>query len=124
LADGDLLSRIILNLLDNAIKFTPINGEIRITSEWVAGSEHVVIVVADNGPGIPKSEQARIFEKFAQVDQGLGRGKASVGLGLAFCRLAAEAQGGRIWVESEPGQGARFKFALPIWQEGSEAAEG
>jgi two-component system sensor histidine kinase/response regulator len=124
LADGDLLSRIILNLLDNAIKFTPLNGEICITSEWAAGSEHVVVVVTDNGPGIPKSEQSRIFEKYAQVDHGLGRGKASVGLGLAFCRLAVEAQGGRIWVESGPGQGARFKFALPIWQEGSEAAEG
>ena len=64
-----------------------------------------------------------IFEKFSQVVQGLRGGKAGVGLGLAFCKLAVEAQGGHIWVESEPGQGSRFKFVLPIWREDTRPGE-
>ena len=123
LADRDLLPRVVTNLLDNAIKFTPLNGEIRITSELTEGGEEVVIAVADSGPGIPAHEQTRVFEKFIQIDRGPRRGKTGVGLGLAFCKLAVEAQGGRIWVESEPGQGSRFKFAFSVWQEEAEPAE-
>jgi signal transduction histidine kinase len=67
--------------------------------------------VSDNGPGIPPEDQERIFEKFARM-QRKGRPKG-LGLGLAFCRLAVEAHGGRIWVESEPDQGSSFYFTLP-----------
>ena len=79
--------------------------------------------LCDSGPGVPADQQTHIFEKFAQVELGPYREKGSVGLGLAFCKLAVEAQGGRIWVESEPGQGSRFKFALPIWRKDAEPVE-
>lgn len=121
LADVDLTSRVVANLLGNAIKFTPLGGQITVTAESKEGE--VVVSVADNGPGVPADQQKRIFEKFAQVDQGPLREKASVGLGLAFCKLAVEAQGGRIWVESEFGEGSCFKFALPVWKSGSGAGE-
>ncbi len=120
LADNDLVPRVVTNLLDNAIKFTPLNGEIRISSELAKGGEEVIVAVADNGPGIPAHEQTHIFEKFTQIDEAPRRGQAGAGLGLAFCKLAVDVQGGRIWVESEPGQGARFKFALPVWREEPE----
>lgn len=113
LADVDLTSRVAANLLDNAIKFTPTNGQISVTSE--PGEEEIVVCVTDSGPGIPADQRTHIFEQFAQVVQGPRRGKASVGLGLTFCKLAVEAQGGRIWVESEPGQGSQFRFSLPVW---------
>jgi signal transduction histidine kinase len=70
-----------------------------------------LIQVSDNGPGIDASNQQRLFEKFTTI-QREGRPKG-LGLGLAFCRLAVEAHGGRIWVESEPGEGATFSFTLP-----------
>jgi len=73
-----------------------------------------VVSVQDQGPGISEEHQARIFEKFVQVGKGRSAEKVSVGLGLAFCKMAVEAHGGRIWVESEPGQGARFSFSLPL----------
>lgn len=121
LADVDLTPRIVANLLDNAIKFTPPNGQITVTAE--PGEQEIVVCVADSGPGIPADQQTHIFEKFSQVAQGLRDGKASVGLGLAFCKLAVEAQGGHIWVESEPGQGSRFKFVLPIWRKDTGPGE-
>ena len=111
-ADVDLTSRVVANLLDNALKFTPIDGQV-VVSAQVRGDE-AIVSVADSGPGVPADQSERIFEKFAQIDQGPRRGIASVGLGLAFCKLAVEAQGGRIWVESDPGEGSRFKFALPL----------
>jgi len=113
-ADIDLISRVVANLLDNAIKFTPLDGQISVMAE--PGGEEIVVCVTDSGPGISADERAYIFEKYAQTDQG-PRGKGSVGLGLAFCKLAVEAQGGRIWVESEFDQGSRFKFALPVYRE-------
>ena len=113
-ADIDLTSRVVANLLDNAIKFTPLDGQITVTAE--PGGEEIVVCVTDSGPGISADERVYIFEKYAQSDQG-PRGKGSVGLGLAFCKLAVEAQGGRIWVESEPDRGSQFKFALPVHRE-------
>ena len=113
-ADVDLTSRVVANLLDNALKFTPVNGQITVTAK--PGDNEVIVCVVDNGAGIPPEQQEKIFEKFAQVNQGPRYGSASVGLGLAFCKLAVEAQNGRIWVESESGQGSRFKFALPLFE--------
>lgn len=112
LADLDLTPRVVANLLDNAIKFAPLGGRISVSAD--VAEKEVIVCVADSGPGIPAEQQTHIFGKFAQVDQGPRRTRASVGLGLAFCKLAVEAQGGRIWVESELGQGSQFKFSLPL----------
>jgi len=109
LGDPRLLQRVLLNLLDNALKFTPSGGKIRVSVEQ-PDPDTVLFSVADTGPGICPEDQERIFERFTrgtdQVIQGTG-------LGLAFCKLAVEAHGGRIWVESTPGEGATFKFTLP-----------
>lgn len=115
-ADPDLLQRILENLVGNAIKFTPAGGWICLSAEWVAeaaGRPVVHVVVTDSGPGIEPDLQNRLFQKFVTGRQ---PGKGS-GLGLAFCRLAVEAHGGRIWVENEPGGGAAFHFVLPAGSE-------
>jgi signal transduction histidine kinase len=111
LADHDVLLRVLINLVDNALKFTP-RGE-RV---WVAAGpepEGVRVEVVDAGPGISVAERTRVFEKFTQV-QGRTETRRGVGLGLSFCRMAVEAHGGRIWVEDGPGgRGSRFLFTLP-----------
>jgi two-component system sensor histidine kinase/response regulator len=112
-ADASLASRVVVNLLDNAIKFTPAGEQIVVTCQ--VGEEELTISVADNGPGIPQAQQGLIFDTFTQVSRGSSTQQASVGLGLALCKLAVEAQDGRIWVESEPGSETLFKFTLPVW---------
>ncbi len=111
LADEEQAARVIGNLVHNAIKFTPAGGAITVQAEAAAGGDDVVISVADTGPGIPKDEQARIFERFYKADP--ARSTGGTGLGLAIARHIVEGHGGRIWVESTPGQGARFSFTLP-----------
>ncbi len=108
--DSDMVRRVLINLLENAIKYTRSGGRITISAR--RQEKHVLISVADTGPGIPASEQQRIFEKFSRVQEE-GRPKG-LGLGLAFCRLAVEAHGGKIWVESSEGQGSTFHFTLPV----------
>lgn len=108
--DADMVERVIINLLDNAIKYTPERGIVTLTS-GLTGDE-VFVRVKDTGPGIPHEAQSRIFDKFSRVQQrNMPRG---VGLGLAFCRLAVDAHGGRIWVKSEEKNGSTFTFTLPI----------
>jgi signal transduction histidine kinase len=80
----------------------------------VAVDSEFQVAVADTGPGIPETEQRRIFEEFHQVDNSSTREKGGTGLGLAISRRIIELHGGRIWVESEPGQGSRFCFAVPV----------
>lgn len=108
--DGDMISRVVLNLLDNASKFTQIGGAIRLIAR-VMGSE-IQIAVADNGPGIPPGQLHSIFEKFTRVRR--ADGPQGTGLGLAFCQLAVQNHGGRIWAESIPGQGTTIRFTLPV----------
>ena len=109
-ADGDLLLRVIQNLLGNALKFTPSDGRIRLGIE--PDDNRVCVTVWDNGPGVPAEYQVRIFEKFGQVEARSNRKKHSTGLGLTFCKLAVEAHGGSIGVESEVGKGSKFWFVL------------
>jgi PAS domain S-box-containing protein len=107
--DVEMIRRVVINLLENAIKYTRSAG--RITVFGRREPEAVVVGVRDNGPGIAPQDQKTVFEKFARLAQE-GQAKG-LGLGLAFCRLAVEAHGGSIWVESELGQGATFAFSLP-----------
>ena len=110
-ADRDILQRVLVNLLDNGIKFTPVGG--RVWVEGQAGAGDVQIAVVDTGSGVPEEERSRIFEKFTQA-QRQPEVRRGAGLGLAFCRMAVEAHGGRIWVEDGPqGKGSRFAFTIP-----------
>ena len=108
-ADADVLPRIIQNLLSNAFKYSGSGTKVEV-SVGQSGDE-TVVKVSDSGPGVPPENQERIFDKFfqAKVEKGVRRG---VGLGLAFCKMATESQGGRIWVESDVGQGTTFFVAL------------
>lgn len=114
MADQRLMERVFINLVSNALDYTPESGRITIGAEFVDGSFR--FEVRDTGPGISQKLHEKIFEKFSQGQQGLVR--TGSGLGLTFCRMAAEAHGGRIWVESELGRGSSFIFVLP--QEKSE----
>jgi NtrC-family two-component system sensor histidine kinase KinB len=108
--DEDMIRRVLINLLENASKFTPPEGRIEIGS--VADGDWVKLWVQDTGPGIPVSEQERIFSKFTRLKG--GNTTSGLGMGLAFCRLAVSGHGGRIWVESQPGQGSKFILTLPV----------
>jgi two-component system sensor histidine kinase/response regulator len=112
-ADYNTLIRIVGNLVDNAVKFTPSGGRIIVSARRVPAG--VQFSVADTGCGIPPAQHDRIFEKFAQAGIRAEGQRAGVGLGLTFCKLAVEAHNGRIWVESTQGVGATFHFVLPIW---------
>ena len=101
----------IQNLLGNALKFTPSDGWIRLGIE--PDENRVCVRVRDNGPGVPPEYQERIFEKFGQVEARANRQKHSTGLGLTFCKLAVEAHGGSVGVESEVDKGSTFWFVLP-----------
>jgi signal transduction histidine kinase len=115
LADRSLVSRVLQNLVGNAVKFTPSDGDVRIAAEMYAKQGGFLAVrVSDSGTGIPEEMRGRLFQKFAFGRQA-GRGS---GLGLLFCRLAVEAHGGRIWVEPSA-QGASFGFTLPVFDETS-----
>lgn len=108
--DADMILRVVTNLMENAIKYSPEGG--RITLGASLDDTNVIINVTDSGPGIPHHMQRQIFDKFSRVKY--SDAPKGVGLGLAFCRLAVEAHGGRIWVESEPDNGSTFCFSLPL----------
>ena len=110
-ADGDLILRVIQNLLGNALKFTPSDGRIRLSIE--PDEDRICVTVRDNGPGIPAEYLEKIFEKFGQVEARASQRKFSTGLGLTFCKLAVEAHGGSIGVKSEVDKGSTFWFVLP-----------
>ncbi|MGH2607339.1 MAG: sensor histidine kinase, partial [Anaerolineales bacterium] len=113
--DGDRLAQVFTNLLDNAVKFTPAGGSVRLRGETSGG--WATVHVEDMGPGIPADELSRIFERFYQMDKarrgGEGRG---VGLGLAISREIVQAHGGRLTAQSRPGEGSRFTVELPVTQ--------
>jgi len=135
--DRELLGRVLSNLLWNALDYTPQGGSIRVALRRVRrsrfkvrhqevqsstpdpgsrtpGDEFVEISVQDTGVGIPKAYQEKIFEKFAQIGVRVDKGRRGTGLGLTFCKLAVEAHGGTIGVESQEGRGSTFVFTLPL----------
>ncbi|MHB1458696.1 MAG: hybrid sensor histidine kinase/response regulator, partial [Armatimonadota bacterium] len=112
LGDAKLLTRVIQNLLGNALKFTPDGGSISVGFEF--NDPCVRVYVRDNGPGIPHESLERIFDKFGQVASQQSQRQYSTGLGLTFCKLAVETHGGSIGVDSEVGIGSTFWFNIPI----------
>ncbi len=110
--DVEMVRRVVINLLENAVKYTHSGGDITVSAALTEAKDKLAVSVADTGPGISQHDQKAIFDKFARI-HGEGRPKG-LGLGLAFCRLAVEAHGGTIWVESEEGQGSTFAFTLPL----------
>jgi GAF domain-containing protein len=109
--DGRRLTQVLINLVGNAIKFTD-TGEVAIKAEANNGSFHVS--VSDTGPGISAADQAKLFQEFQQADNAITRKKGGTGLGLAISKRIIEMHGGKIWVESQVGQGSTFAFTLPV----------
>jgi signal transduction histidine kinase len=108
--DTDMIRRVMINLLENASKYSPQGGQVEVGAKL--DGDWIQVWIQDNGPGISVADQERIFDKFTRL-----KGKdapGGLGVGLAFCRLAVQGHGGRIWVESSPGQGSRFVFTLPV----------
>jgi two-component system phosphate regulon sensor histidine kinase PhoR len=112
-ADRRRLAEVLQNLLDNAIQYTPPGGQILLSAS--AGGSEVTFTVSDTGIGIPQADQPRIFERFYRVDAARSREVGGTGLGLAIAKHLVEVHGGRIWVESEVGQGSQFHFTVPIF---------
>jgi len=111
-ADYERIREVLSNLISNAIKYSPKGGLIRVGGR-VEGDE-VLVFVSDEGVGIPATEQERIFDRFARVDNSLTRQTPGAGLGLFLVKAVIEAHGGRVGVESQPGQGSTFNFTLPV----------
>ncbi|HSL46902.1 MAG TPA: GAF domain-containing protein [Anaerolineales bacterium] len=108
--DEDMARRILINLMENSVKFTPTDGKLAVGARHEGDWVH--FWVKDNGPGIPATDQERIFDKFTRLR---GSSKSGgLGIGLAFCRLAVLGHGGKIWVESELSNGSIFHFTLPV----------
>jgi two-component system phosphate regulon sensor histidine kinase PhoR len=113
--DEARLQQVLVNLVHNAVKFSPDGGAVTVAVKAV--NPDVVVAVADHGVGVPRSAQARIFERFYKVDRARVRGESGgTGLGLAIARHIVEQHGGRIWVESTEGAGSTFSFSIPIAQ--------
>ncbi|MFO8011625.1 MAG: ATP-binding protein [Dehalococcoidia bacterium] len=110
-ADPARIRQVILNLLDNALKFTPKDGEIRVKAK-IKGN-NLIVEVQDTGPGMSKQEQDRVFEPYHRLAGDKGR-LHGLGLGLALCKRLVELHNGAIWVKSRPGRGATFGFSLPL----------
>ena len=110
-ADRDRIRQVVVNLVDNAVKYSHDGGEVRIAT-WRQDGE-VGLSVSDHGIGLPPDALAQVFDRFYRVDDTRIRDQGGSGLGLAICRDIAIAHGGRVWGESDPGQGARFSLALP-----------
>jgi PAS domain S-box-containing protein len=117
--DEDMIRRVLINLLENATKFTPVEGSLEVRAS--GDKEWVKVWVKDTGPGIPSEAQATIFDKFSRIQMERMQGERmprGLGLGLAFCKMAVQAHGGSIGVESELGAGSSFFFNVPAARDG------
>ncbi|HEX7591802.1 MAG TPA: ATP-binding protein, partial [Candidatus Limnocylindrales bacterium] len=117
--DEDRLGQVLVNLLHNAVKFSPNGGAIVVGVREDAGE--VRVWVRDPGVGVPRADLARIFERFYKVDRARVRGRGGTGLGLSIARHVIESHGGRIWAESEEGSGSTFIFTVPVAPLGAAA---
>jgi len=104
--------RILYNLIDNAIKYSPGGGEVKISARQE--KENIVVCVSDHGLGISQNDQQRLFQKFQRFDVIVKKSIQGIGLGLNVCRILVEAHGGQIWVESKKGKGSTFYFTIPL----------
>jgi signal transduction histidine kinase len=111
-ADPDKLRQVLTNLLDNAVKYSPDGGSVRIA--LAQSGNRIRFRIEDQGLGIPPTEQARIFEKFYRLDPNLTRGVGGTGLGLYICRELVDRMDGRIWVASDGRRGSTFTVELPV----------
>jgi signal transduction histidine kinase len=111
LADYARVEQVLINLLENAIKYSPGGGQITITSDLT--SDEVILHISDEGIGVPEAERERIFSRFGRLNSRVVRQMKGVGLGLYIARAIITAHGGRIWVDPAPGGGAQFSFSLP-----------
>ena len=111
-ADANRVDQVLANLVDNAIKYGRVQGRVTIGGKPVEGDK-VEIFVRDDGPGIPPESLDRIFERFYRVDKARSRDQGGTGLGLSIVKHIVQAHGGKVWVESEIGEGATFFFTLP-----------
>jgi PAS domain S-box-containing protein len=113
--DVDMMRRVLINLVENAIKYTPYEGHMIVSAE--ADGDFVRMCVQDDGPGIPEADRERVFDKFTRLKNSKNEGPSGLGVGLAFCKLAVQGHGGKIWVEAAPQRGSKFLFTLPITKE-------
>jgi PAS domain S-box-containing protein len=120
-ADSLRLERVLYNLLENAVKYSPDGGPIRTFVK--IDSDHLIIGVSDQGPGISEEDQAKLFSPFQRLETSTVRGVKGAGLGLLVCRRLVEAHGGNIWVESGSGKGSTFYFSLPLSKPADEDQE-
>lgn len=112
------LGQAVTNLVGNALKFTPPGGSVKVQARLDGG--RVTVRVIDDGPGIPPHLHARLFQKFARLGQGVTQKNEGHGLGLAIVKSVVDAHSGRVWAESQPGQGSTFAFSLPPLEDGEE----
>ena len=109
--DADRISQVLINLIGNSIRYG-VSGWIEVATKL--SDDEVVVRVQDTGPGIPEKKLDNIFDAFVQLSTGPGRRSGGTGLGLAICKKIVELHGGRIWVESEVGEGSAFSFSLRL----------
>jgi two-component system clock-associated histidine kinase SasA len=108
--DVDMIRRVLINLLENAVKYTPMGGRVEVCAS--AEDDFLLLSIQDNGLGISEVDRERIFDKFTRLKNKTGA--SGLGVGLAFCKLAVQGHGGKIWVEPAPNRGSKFLFTLPI----------
>jgi signal transduction histidine kinase len=115
-ADPHRIKQVLNNLINNGIKYTPTGGSVVVTAEVAAAdADWIVVSVQDTGPGIADDEKEKIFEYLYQSEMAIDDSRKGLGIGLYICREIIERQGGRIWVDSQPGHGSAFKFTLPVF---------
>jgi two-component system phosphate regulon sensor histidine kinase PhoR len=116
-ANQGMLRQALINLLDNAIKYTPSGGRVWIEGHPSPDGRRALISVCDTGPGIPSQHLERLFERFYRVDKARSRAVGGTGLGLSIVRHIVERHGGKVWAESTLGRGSKFTISLPRYED-------